>query len=120
MSDLDQHETHSKAFFCFRGFYTAFGDAKELVEETDDAVAIIGPGEELHLEFSDPKVAVRPGWYRYYVLQADGWCKDSDSFTKDSREVEPLPTRGLSTTKQEMKQREELHSKYNTRYRSGW
>jgi len=103
-----------------RGFYTAFGNARELVEATDDAVAIIGPGEELHLEFSEPKVALQPGWSRYYVLQADGWCKDSDSFTKDSRKIEPLPTRGLPTTEQERKLREKLHTKYNTRYRSGW
>lgn len=102
------------------GFYTALGDAKELVDQTDDAVAIIGPGEELHMEFAEPQSPPRDGWSRYYVLQADGWCKDSDSFTKDSRQVEPLPTRGSAVSSQEARHRENLHSKYNTRFRSGW
>jgi tetratricopeptide (TPR) repeat protein len=103
-----------------RGFYTELGDARELVGAADDAVAIIGPGEELHLEFSEPKIPLRTGWSRYYVLHADGWCKDSDSFTKDSRKVKPLPTRGLPTFEAELEYRKKLHSKYNTRYRSGW
>ncbi|MEN8130578.1 MAG: hypothetical protein ABFS45_10385 [Pseudomonadota bacterium] len=40
-----------------KGFYTEFGPAEALVERVDGAVAIIGPGEELHLEFEAPKNA---------------------------------------------------------------
>ena len=34
------------------GFYTQLGEAQPLVAEVDDAVAIIGPGEEVELEFA--------------------------------------------------------------------
>lgn len=101
------------------GFYTSFGDAKALVENTDDAVAIIGPGEELHLEFELPAMALPEGWSRAFVLEADGWCKDADLFTQDAGTVEPLPTRGELTAEQ-AEVRKRLHGKYNNRYRSGY
>ena len=101
------------------GFYTSFGDACELVEATDDAIAIIGPGEELHLEFERLGTPLPDGWTREFVLEADGWCKDADLFTRDAGAVEPLPTRGpLNDTQAEIRNR--LHQKYNTRYRSGY
>ena len=103
-----------------RGFYTAFGDALPLVRSTDDAMAIIGPGEELHLEYAEPPIALPVGWRRYYVLESDGWCKDGDLFTKDSRTVKPLPTRGEPLRPEQSARREQLHQRYNTRYRSGW
>ncbi len=103
-----------------RGFYTSLGEARELVRSTDDAVAIIGPGEEVHLEFAQASKNVPDGHRRFYILQVDGWCKDSDSFTKDSRSVEPLPTRGIPLSEEEQAHRNKLHSEYNTRYRSGW
>ena len=34
-----------------RGFYTSFGEAVELISDIDSTVAIIGSGEEIHLEF---------------------------------------------------------------------
>ena len=42
-----------------RGFYTAWGDALPLVADVDGALAIIGSGEEVHLEF--PAVAATAG-----------------------------------------------------------
>ncbi len=41
-----------------RGWYTAFGDVAPLVLAADDAVAIIGPGEEVVVEFTAPAAAV--------------------------------------------------------------
>lgn len=102
------------------GFYTAFGDALALVADTDDAVAIIGPGEELHLEFLALEHEPADSWQRHYVLQTAGWCKDADLFTKDSGTVEPLPTRDPSGENEYDARRRQLHQKYNTRYRSGW
>ena len=46
------------------GLYTAFGDARELVSETDGALAILGPGEEVHLEFRAAHEPVPAGWTR--------------------------------------------------------
>jgi len=102
------------------GFYTDFGDALELVTHLDDAVAIIGPGEELHLEFADIESEPARNWRRQFVLQTAGWCKDADLFTKDSGTVEPLPTRRKTPEKEYDARRKKLHQKYNTRYRSGW
>ncbi len=101
------------------GFYTRFGDAYPLVEETDNAVAIIGPGEELHLEYELLDVPLPDGWTRTFVLEADGWCKDADLFTQDAGTVDPVPTRG-TLTPAAAALRNRLHQKYNSRYRSGY
>jgi len=97
------------------GNYTAFGPATELVAETDDAVAIIGPGEEVHLEFAAPDAAPPPGWTRRILLETNGWAKDMDLYTRDGTTVAPLPAVSNSTAV-----RDSLHAKYNTRYQSGY
>ncbi|MAT68912.1 MAG: hypothetical protein CMJ58_05255 [Planctomycetaceae bacterium] len=99
------------------GYYTAFGEATELVAATDDALAIIGPGEELHLEFAAPSAEPPSGWTRRWVLDADGWCKDADLFTRNAGTVEPLPRRSNASDETH---RRKLHEKYNTRFRSGY
>jgi hypothetical protein len=93
------------------GHYTRFGDALELVSATDDAVAIFGPGEAVHLEFEAPAEELAPGWTRVFILEIDGWCKDMDRFTKDGATVAPLPTAGRDPSVPER-----LHEEYNTRY----
>jgi hypothetical protein len=96
------------------GHYTAFGPAGELVSVADDALAIIGPGEELHLEFAAQEAVLPPGWTRRFVLETRGWAKDMDLYTADGDTLEPLPSRALPGGR-----REALHAQYNTRYRSG-
>jgi hypothetical protein len=100
------------------GYYTRYGDVLELVSQTDDAVATIGPGEELHMEFAAPPVDFATGWSRHFVLETRGWCKDTDLFTKDGDTVEPLPHRDDSTA-ETLRRRDELHRRYNTRYEAG-
>jgi len=95
------------------GFYTRLGEVSELVADTDDAVAIIGPGEELHLEF-DVVADATKGWRRYFVLESNGWAKDKDLFTRDGDTVGPLPNTGKPAGP-----RDRLHERYNTRYQSG-
>jgi len=98
-----------------QGFYTRLGAATELVGEQDDALAIIGPGEELQLEFDAgalPPLAA--GWSRVLVLEARGWAKDMDLFTEHGDTLEPLPTTGADAAR-----RERLHAAYNTRFQSG-
>ena len=102
------------------GYYTRLGDARELVAATDNALAIIGPGEELHLEFIAPTVGPPTGWTRHFVLESDGWCKDADLFTKDAGTVEPLPVRADAMDEQATRHRRKLHAKYNTRFKSGY
>jgi len=97
-----------------KGFYTRLGDVEELVATRDDAVAIFGAGEEIHLEFTATASAPRPGWTRIYVLETEGWCKDMDLYTRDGDTVEPIPHTGLGGP-----ERERLHLAYNTRYLAG-
>ena len=59
------------------------GPITDLVASEDGAVAIIGPGEELQLEFDASRRSLKPGWTRRFVLDARGWCKDMDLYTKD-------------------------------------
>jgi tetratricopeptide (TPR) repeat protein len=98
------------------GFYTAFGAVQPLVQKTDDAVAIFGPGEEVELGFEERSPAPPAGWQRSWVLELAGWCKDRDLYTRDGQTLEPLPKRGGSPAASE---RDRLHQRFNTRYRSG-
>ena len=95
------------------GFYTAFGPVDELVAANDDALAIIGPGEELHLEF-EAAPAPAPGIVRRYELRTHGWAKDMDLYTRDGETIGPLPVTGM-----DLGRRNRLHEKYNTRYAAG-
>jgi hypothetical protein len=94
------------------GFYTALGAVEELVKERDGAIAILGPGEEIHLSFEASVHPPPPGWTRHFVLEAFGWCKDMDLHTKDGETVEPLPVEVSPAAAR-------LHRLYNTRFESG-
>lgn len=74
------------------GRYTEFGPAEALLAEPDDAYAIIGPGEEIHLEFADTLAPPAPGWTRRFVLETHGWAKDMDLYTRDGDTLAPLPS----------------------------
>jgi hypothetical protein len=100
------------------GFYSAFGPVEALVRETDDALAIFGPGEEIDLAFAAPAEPPRSDWTRQWVLGLNGWCKDRDLYTRDGQTIAPLPNRPTATT-QSLQHRDQLHQRWNTRYRSG-
>jgi hypothetical protein len=96
------------------GYYSRLGPVEELVDTLDDALAIIGPGEEIHLEFTIPEEPAPEGWTRQFVLETHGWAKDMDLYTKDGETVGPLPSTGKSAGR-----RDQLHSRYHTRYLAG-
>jgi hypothetical protein len=96
------------------GFYTRFGPVEELVNTKDNAVAIFGAGEGVHLEFKEPTVSLKQGWTRVFVLETFGWCKDMDLYTRTGETIEPLPHMGKQDTRGDF-----LHRRYNTRYLSG-
>jgi hypothetical protein len=100
------------------GFYTRLGPALPLVAETDDAVALFGPGEEVHLQFEAAPDDLRQEWTRRLVLETNGWCKDRDLYTKDGDTIAPLPRRNQSESSEDSR-RCLLHERFNTRYRSG-
>lgn len=96
------------------GFYTAIGAVNELVAHDDDALAIFGPGEEIHLEFAAAHAPLPDGWTRRFVLETGGWTKDMDLYTKDGETLAPLPTTGKA-----VETRERLQARYQTRYEAG-
>lgn len=74
------------------GFYTRFGDVTELVMKRDDAFVIMGPGEELTLQFDVGQLPEPPaGYVRSWILKTDSFCKDMDIHTAEGDQVEPLP-----------------------------
>ncbi len=108
------------------GYYSNFGNALPLLRSIDDAVAIIGPGEELRLEVDTPNAdnALPAGWTRRYVIEAAGWCKDMDLYTRDGETLEPLPRRSDESSDESGDERTEshrdhLHRQFNQRFRSG-
>jgi hypothetical protein len=101
-----------------RGFYTEVGPTTELVVQHDDAVAIFGPGEEIHMEFTADLPSLADGFTRVFVLELNGWCKDMDLFTKDGETIEPLP-RSLQLNANGEARRTSLHERFNTRFQSG-
>ena len=73
------------------GFYTRFGDVRELLAKVDDRYVIANAGDELALQF--PALpSPQAGWVRDFVLIGDGWNKDGDFNTAFSKTVLPLPS----------------------------
>lgn len=73
------------------GYYTRFGDVRELVEQVDDRYIIANAGDELALRFKAPPSPPQ-GWIRDFVFIGDGWNKDGDYNTAFSKTVLPLPS----------------------------
>ena len=72
------------------GYYTRYGDVRELLAGVDDRYVIINAGDEMSLRFpSLPGPAA--GWVRDYVIAGDGWIKDGDYNSTYSKTVLPLP-----------------------------
>ncbi|HXD72747.1 MAG TPA: hypothetical protein VN628_03380, partial [Vicinamibacterales bacterium] len=78
------------------GYYTRFGDVRELLEKVDDRYVIMNAGDELRLTFAELAAPKPEGRRRArdYVLVGDGWVKDGDYNTTASATVGPLPRHG--------------------------
>ncbi|MEO1083001.1 MAG: hypothetical protein AAFY88_02035, partial [Acidobacteriota bacterium] len=76
----------------FPGHYTRFGDVRALLDEADDFAAILGPGDEIAVEFDAGALEpVKPGMTRTLFLESHGWDKDADRNTYEGQRLEPLP-----------------------------
>ncbi|MGB2664034.1 MAG: ASPIC/UnbV domain-containing protein, partial [Candidatus Acidiferrum sp.] len=72
------------------GYYTRYGDVRELLQRIDDRYVIVDSGDELSLRF--PEQPPPPaGWLRDFILVGDGWIKDGDFNSTFSKTVLPLP-----------------------------
>ena len=72
------------------GYYTRYGDVRELLAGSDDRYVIMNAGDELALRFKAPEVP-QTGWVRDYVIAGDGWIKDGDYNSTYSQTVLPYP-----------------------------
>ncbi|MGV3723938.1 MAG: FG-GAP-like repeat-containing protein, partial [Actinomycetota bacterium] len=73
------------------GYYTRFGDVRELLTTVDDRYVIMNAGDEIRLRFAAPPPPPA-GWKRDYVFVSDGWDKDGNYNTSYSETVLPLPS----------------------------
>ncbi len=72
------------------GYYTRYGDVRELLTKIDDRYVIVNSGDEMSLRFPE-QPAPPAGWLRDYVVIGDGWIKDGDFNSTFSKTVLPLP-----------------------------
>jgi hypothetical protein len=72
------------------GYYTRFGDVRELLLRADDRYVIMNAGDEMSFRFAAP-ASPPAGWVRDYVIVGDGWIKDGDYNSTFSKTVLPLP-----------------------------
>jgi hypothetical protein len=78
------------------GTLTRFGDVSPLLQADDDRLCLVGPGDEVRIEFDAVKLPkLAEGWTRSYVLRSVGYCKDADPFTAESDTVGPLPWKAM-------------------------
>jgi hypothetical protein len=70
---------------------------RELLDQIDDRLVIMGSGDELRLSLDAASIPPLPtGWFRDFLLLVDGWAKDRDANTAYSQTVEPLPFHAMS------------------------
>ena len=112
--DYGDRETYWDAKM-HRGYYTALGDALELVATEDSALAVFGSGEEIHVEFDALPPTDRQ---RFFAIDFRGFAKDMDLYTQHGDTVTPLPTPdGVGLREAVVRQR--LHDRYNVRFQDG-
>ena len=77
------------------GYYTRYGDVRELVANVDDRYVIANAGDEIALKFGVP-AGPQPGWRRDFIWESDGWTRDGNANTRFGTTVLPLPAHGIS------------------------
>ena len=88
--DYNQMEGTKQRWRDLIGYYTRYGDVRELLDHTDDRYVIVDSGDELSLRFPE-QPAPPAGWVRDFVIMGDGWIKDGDFNSTFSKTVLPLP-----------------------------
>jgi tetratricopeptide (TPR) repeat protein len=88
--DYDHLETTTQKWRDLEGYYTRFGDVRELLAKTDDRYVIMNAGDEMSVRFAEQPPAPQ-GWTRDFIIIGDGWIKDGDYNTTFSKTLLPLP-----------------------------
>jgi tetratricopeptide (TPR) repeat protein len=88
--DYNQIEGTKQHWRDLIGYYTRYGDIRELLTTIDDRYVIVNSGDEMSLRF--PEQPPPPaGWVRDFIIKGDGWIKDGDFNSTFSKTVLPLP-----------------------------
>ncbi|HEY0760041.1 MAG TPA: FG-GAP-like repeat-containing protein [Acidisarcina sp.] len=90
LPDYDHLAATTQIWHDLPGYYTRYGDVRELLCKIDDRYVIMNAGDEMSLRFKVPKPP-QSGWVRDFVIAGDGWIKDGDYNTALSQSVLPLP-----------------------------
>ncbi len=80
-----------------RGQLTRTGDCLDLLHTWDDAMVVIGAGDEIRMTFSQPERPLPDGWVRDFVMHNVGWDKDADLNTLAGQQIGPLPYRAMAS-----------------------
>jgi len=91
--DYNQLAATTQIWRDLSGYYTRYGDVRELLAKPDDRYVIMNAGDELALRFGAP-APPGPGFVRDYVIAGDGWIKDGDYNSTYSATVLPYPYHG--------------------------
>lgn len=86
---------HGHAWRDLEGFYTRYGSVEELLSGVDDRYVIMNAGDAMYLQFDALEPPLQ-GVVRDFIFFSDGWVKDGDWNTVESRTVGPLPHHQMS------------------------
>ncbi|REJ77611.1 MAG: hypothetical protein DWQ47_14665 [Acidobacteria bacterium] len=93
--DYSRIKTTVQKWRDLEGYYTRFGDIKELLLKTDDRFVLSNAGDEIAMSF--PALPDPPkGWKRDFVIIGNGWIKDGDLNSVFSKTLLPLPTQATN------------------------
>lgn len=94
----DPNRFESVAVTKWQGTLTRLGDVTELIAGLDDRLVLCGPGDEVTVTFDATSLPELPkGWTRSFVLQTNGYCKDTSPTTLTGGSVGPMPYRTMKT-----------------------
>lgn len=89
--DYDRILTTAQRWRSMEGYYTRFGDVRELLTAVDDRYVLMNAGDELVLKFPALPEPLK-NFRRDFVLIGNGWIKDGDLNSVFSKTLLPLPT----------------------------
>jgi hypothetical protein len=90
LPDYNHLEGTTQRYRDLIGYYTRYGDVRELLDKVDDRYVIMNSGDEMTVRFAE-QPPPPSGWVRDYVIAGDGWIKDGDYNSTFSKTVLPLP-----------------------------
>ena len=91
--DYNRYSSSKQIWRDLEGYYTRFGDVRELLKGIDDRYVIMNAGDEMTFRFA-AQPPPSAGFVRDFILMGDGWIKDGDYNSTFSRTVQPLPHHG--------------------------